>query len=395
MFLTIQSRQVRGRCWALALAIACLFPCGTFAQPPKTNADLAAVFADWQSRQKLLKSARYVVTGTIEYKDEPRPPGNPIRPWRGVLLLDLAKKSYRLEQSQEVIYELSETDPTKWEYRTRVSTSAYNGKLLQSLRHRKANRIDEDVSDLSIGKGSLGSAAGMVDEVWRIFFAHGIVPTVHSPLLVDKWPSTHDPDDFNLAGRQLFRDRNCLLVRTDPLSNLSDEFWIDPLQRSAILRYVYFSNSEPWSRFDIFWKDTAHGWWADHWSKTWTTGGRVRRITRLRVESFEANPNVSESDFTLAAEPGMKVTVGEYPPLGQGLDPSKGSITTYRISPSGSWDEVSAQSFTTTDGKELPPEGRRRWVAWAIGGVVAIGAFLFYLQRRRRKTVLSSRHPAG
>lgn len=388
-----ESRQMRGGCGTLALAIACLFAARSFAQAPQANADLATVFKDWQSRQGILKSARYVVTGTTEYKDKDLPPGNPLRPRRYVLLLDLVKKHYRFDETQDAIYMNGVEDPAKWEYRTRISTSAYDGKLLQKYRHRKANRIDEDLSDLSIGKGNLGPHAGLGNEVWPIFFAHGIVPTVHSPLLVDKWLLSHDPEEFDLAGRQMLRAQNCLLVRTDPVGgsgSLSDEFWIDPGRKSAILRYVYFTGTDPWSRFDISWKDTPHGWWVDRWSEAWSTGGRVQRITRFRVESFEANPIISKGDFTLPAEPGMKVTVGERPPIGKGLDPTKGALTTYRISPSGAWDEVSAKGFTTTDGKELPPERRRRWIAWTLGGGAAtIGVLLFYLRRRRRKIVPS------
>ena len=386
----LESRHVRRRCGTLALVIACLLGGRSSAQSPRTNADLASVFKDWQSRQGILKSARYVVTGTTEFKDDERPPGNPLRPRRCVLLLDLVKKHYRLEETQDVIYANGVEDRSKWEYRTQLGTSAYDGKLLQSLRHRKANRIDADVADLSIGKGNLGPHAGLPDEVWPIFFAHGIVPTVHSPLRVDKWPLSHDPEDFDLAGRQMLRSQNCLIVRTDPVAgsgSLSDEFWTDPRQKSAILRSVYFTGTEPWSRLDIFWKDTPQGWWVDHWTKTWTTAGRVQRIIRLRIDSFEANPTISEADFTLPAEPGMKVTVGEYPPQGKGFDPSKGAIKTFRISHSGSWDEVSATGFTTTNGKELPPEGRRRWIAWTLGGAVAVGALLFYVQRRRRNKV--------
>ncbi len=396
MFLGTKRWYVRGWCCALTLTIGCAIPGPTFAQESGTDAPLASVFKDWQSRQGVLKSARYVLTGTTEFKDDKLPPGDPNRPRRFVLLLDLARKRYRLEGSANVIYANGKDDPKEWEYRRRISTSAYDGEALQSLTHRKANRIDDDVDDLSIGKGDLGPGAVFGSELWPIFFAHGIVPTVHSPLLVDKLPLTHDPDDFQVRGRQLLRDQHCLLVQTKPLSTgaspggegtLSDEFWINPTQKSAIHRYVLFSDSNPWSRLDIFWKNTAHGWWVDHWSETWSVGGHVRRIFRFRVESFEANPEVSDGDFTLPAEPGMKVTVSEGPPPGKGLDPFKATIKTYRISPSGAWKEIATKgkNFPTLDGKESPPEGRKRRITWTIVSGLAIGALLLYVLRQRRK----------
>ncbi|MHB1426509.1 MAG: hypothetical protein ACYC3I_25390 [Gemmataceae bacterium] len=70
------------------------------------------------------------------------------------------------------------------------------------------------------------------------------------------------------------------------------------------------------------------------------------------------------------------------------MDPFKAAIRTYRISPSGSWDEIAAKGFTTLDGKELPPEGRWRWIAWTIGGSLTLAALLFYVLRRRLKKAM-------
>lgn len=390
MFLRIQRWHIRGCCCVFALTFACMIAGPTFAQRPEAKAQIEAVFKDWQFRQSIFKSARYVLTGTTEFKGEKRPPGNPIRPRRTVLLLDLEKKRYRMESSEEVAYANGkENDPRAWEYRTRISTSAYDGEALQSLIHRKANQLEKDrPDDLSIGKGNLGMGAQFGNEICPIFMAHGIVPTVHSPIFVDKLPLTHDPDDFEVTGRQLLRGQNCLIVRTEPSpgnSPLSDEFWINSQQKSAILRHVYFSGSNPWYLLDISWKNTAHGWWVDHWSQTWSPGGEVRRIIRFRVESFEANPEVADKDFKIPVEPGMVVQVSEGPPPGKGLNPFKAAIKTYRISPSGSWDEISAKGFTTLEGKELPPEGQRRWIIWTIGSGVAIGGLSFYLLRRHRR----------
>lgn len=394
MFLINQRRHIRGWYGALALMIVCAITGPTFAQGPGAKAQLEAVFKDWQFRQSIFTSARYVLRGATEFKDEQLPPGNPIRPLRFVLLLDLEKKRYRLEGSQDVIYAIGNENAERLEYHHRINTSAYDGKALQSLFHKKANEIDDDrVGDLYIDTGNLGQGAQFGGELWPIFFAHGIVPTVHSPLLVNKLPLDHDPDDFAVAGRQILRGQNCLVVRTEPLAGMgtiSDELWINSAQKSAIHRYVSLINgSEPWSRLDVSWKNTPHGWWVDQWSDTEYVGGRLRRIRRLRVESFEANPEVSDTDFTFPVEPGWKVIVTDSPEPGTGLDPSKPASKTYIISPSGAWDEVSAKGYTTLAGKELPPEGSRRWLVWTLGGGLAIGALLFYVfrQRRRRATL--------
>jgi hypothetical protein len=388
MFLKTKRRHVRGCCSALALLIACTAPGSTFAQGAGAIAQLKSVFEDWQFRQGILKSARYVLTGTTEFKVKKLPPGSPNRPLRYVLILDPARKRYRLERSYEElysIYENGEDEPTSREYRVRISTSTYDGEAMYKYSHRKANQMVADVPDLSIGKGNLGPGAFLGSELLPIFFAHGIVPTVHTPLVIDKLTFTHDPDDFYVVGQQLLRRQNCLVVRTERSGSMSDEFWINSRQKSAIHRHISFSAPFPWTRLDISWKNTAYGWWVDEWSETSYIGGRVSTINRLHVESFEANPDVADSDFKLPAEPGMKVSVCEGPPPGKGLDPFKGAVTTYVISPSGAWEEISAKGFTTLDGKELPPEGHPRWIAWTIGGGAVIGVLLFYALRRQRK----------
>ncbi len=393
----IHSWQARAGCWVFAIVQVWIFGAPAFAQEPGKNNSLANIFNDWKDRQNVLKSAHYVLVGTTEFKDENLPPGNPIRPLRFDFLFDVEKKRYRLESSQEIIHAESLEPTAKMEYRKRINTSAYDGKSLQSLRHRKLNGIDDDVADLAIGKGELGPAACFGNEVWPIFFAHGIVPTIHTPLRVDKLPLSHDSDDFDVAGQQMLRNQNCLLVRTEPLSSGSpgqdgttfDEFWINSRQKSAIQRYVFFTGSNPWSVLDLTWKNTDHGWWVDEWTETWNVSGRVRRINRLHVETFEPNPKVLDNDFTLPVKPGMKVTVGENPPLGKGLDPTKPAIKTYVISASGSWNEVSATGFTTLEGKELPPERSGKWVVWTIIFLVVACSFLFYLLHRRNRRVAS------
>lgn len=399
MFPRAKRRQMYGGRWLLALTMAGAMAGGrTFAQGPNAIALLESVFKDWQHRQSVLKSARYVLEGTNEYKDAQLPAGNPIRPYRIVFLLDLVKKRYRLESSEDVPYSNGKYDPKEWEWRTWVHTHAYDGEVLQHYSHRKANRIEKSrEDDLAISKGKLGPLAFFGSEEEPIFFAHGIVWDTNSPLMVDKWPLTHDPDDLVVAGQQLLGGQNCLLVRTEPYPTggagaapgegfVFSQFWINPAQKGAIHRLVCFSGSKPSRRLDISWKNTAHGWWADHWSNTnYDYKGQVLRIQRFRVESFEANPQISDGDFKLPAEPGMVVEVGENPPPGKGLDPFQAAVTRYRVSPSGAWEEISAKGFTTLEGKELPPEGHRRWIVWTLGVGVSLAVLFFYVLRRRRK----------
>jgi hypothetical protein len=367
------------RLFALAIALGWVFPHGAFAQAKHNNSSLAAIFADWQHRQGLFNTARYVVTGTTEFKDA-LPPGDSIRPKRTVLLLDLEGKRFRQESSE---YIMRQRQGGGWEYTLRVGTSAFNGKALQGLTHRDLNDIKEDVPDLSIDKGDL-ARSDFDAHLWPVFFAHGFVPTVHHYLQPDKLPTSYDPENFEVQGSQSFQGRSCTVVRTEPVAGnppIFDELWIDRDQKSAIHRHVSFSGSNPFFRHDVEWHQLQSGWWPEKWTLTWTMNGQIKRVHRLRVESFEPNVAVTDNDFTLPAEPGMKVIVGESPSLGTGLDPYRPATRTYRISPTGSWDEIAAHGFTTLQGEELPPARGRAWILWSVasGVLMLVVAYYYYV----------------
>jgi hypothetical protein len=374
---------MRRATYLLATALVCGLAQAAFGQPAATDPRLAQIFADWQHRQGLLKSARYVITGTTEFKDPELPPGNPVRPGRTVLLLDFERKRYRQETSEGAI---SECGGKGLAYVTLVGTSAFDGKSLQGLRHRDLNGIEEDVPDLDIGTDL--TRAQFDTHVWPVFFAHGMIPTVHQILRPDQLPRTYDPEDFEVRGQLSLGGRTCTVVRTDPVAAMKpifDELWVDLGRESAICRHLYFGGSEPWTRLDVEWKQTEFGWWPDKWTLTWTPNGQVKRIHRLQVESFEANPAVADSDFTLPAEPGMKVCVAEPVPPGMGLNPLFPATRTYLVLPSGSWQQVDARGFTTMEGEVLPPRRGWGWVWWTCAAGAGIAAVVYYVFRRRRR----------
>jgi hypothetical protein len=367
----------------LTVAAFCTLLSVASAQTKKTESSLEGVFADWKERQAILRTARYVISGTIEYKDEKLPPGDPVRPKRFEVLLDLERKRFRLESSTEAI---TEDGAGNRSYIPRVSTQTYDGQAVQTLTHRDVNRIPIG-PDLGISKGDL--VFFRVDsELSPVFIAHGIVPTVHGELRPDKMPTTHNPEDFDVRGNLPFKGRKCLVLRTEaaPFAQPSfDEFWVDRGRMSAILRHVTFVGSDPAVRTDVEWKRKDIGWWPDSWSQTWNRGPKVWRITRLRVESFEPNPAISDSDFTLQVKPGMEVSVSEYPPAGSGLNPGYPANRTFHVTESGGWEEISAKGFTTLDGKVLPHARSSIWF-WAAAAATAalILAAIGYVVHRRK-----------
>lgn len=381
------SRCLLDSCYLVVVGLICLTP--TMAHGQVVDKAVTAVFEDWKFRQGIMKSVRYVLKGSTEFRDEHRPSGaDPIQPRHGILLLDLVKHRYHYEYSEGVKIEMGhhDNDPQQWQYTQRSHTTAFDGKRYQSLRNRKANGIEEDLDDLHISQGKMSNGSVFDPLLNPIFFAHGFVGTVHKGVVIDDWPISQDLDDFRNRGHQRFRGNNLLVLRTDPFSiggsgykagALSDEFWINPEQKSAIERYFYLSGTNPWYYFEITWKESPYGWWVDEWSNTWSINNQIRRISRYKIESMEVNPEVTDADFTLKAEPGMKVTIAEESAPGKSLNGSKPiSLQTYRISPSGTWIELSPDGVPLRNGLS--------WFVW-IGTITGCCflALLWFLIRRR------------
>jgi hypothetical protein len=239
---------------------------------------------------------------------------------------------------------------------------------------------------LSIARGDL-SQLQIESWLWPVFFAHGIVTTSHAPLAPPSLARPYDSDLWEVSGEQTLNGRRCLIVQTAPLAAagaMVDEMWVDPGRSWCVVRRTSFTDGKPWTRLDIEHKQTDFGWWPERWTHTWTLGGQVRRIRKLQIDSFEANPPVTDADFTIPVKPGMTISVHEYPELGTGRDPRYPAQRTYQVTPSGRWEEISAKGFTTLDGTVLPPE-RTWWGWWAVGVGVAIAAVLVAVIALRRR----------
>jgi hypothetical protein len=264
---------------------------------------------------------------------------------------------------------------------------------LQHYFHRDLNHNENaDAVDLSISKGQLQSGGPFAVTLYPVFFAHGVVVTGKDRELGPlDLPTAYDREFFEVRGRISFHGRNCTVLRTMPLpykQPLFDELWIDPTQKSSIQRWVVFAGSNPSNRIDVDWKRTDFGWWPEQWTLTWTVNGKVQGINRLRIDLFEPNRTVADADFKLDAKPGMKVEVADSPPPGRGMNPYFVPTRTYLVSPSGSWEEISAKGYTTLEGRLLPPERDRAWVWWAIGIATAMASTVcccYYVLRGKRR----------
>ena len=364
---------------------------GVVAQEPTTRAPVAAAFADWQTRQKAMKTARYVLSGTSEFL-EPLTPDSPAapkgdrgQPYQATVLLDLERKRFRSESS--------EAFPTvSGKFETRVGTVAYNGVEVRQGQPRELAKANGGF-DVLIAKGARDGQEGspVRDLYWPLLFAHGIVPTTHQPAYVDRLPYSISLEDFVSRGHHTLRGDDCQVFQTQPLfgmKGISDEYWVRPDRLSAITRYVYLSDGEPWFRMEIEWADSAIGWMPRSWTHVLTTDGKnVKRRYSLRIEHFEANPSVSDEDFTIPVTPGMKrVIVTEEPPAGLQTQAGFPGRRTYRISDDGTWVEMAWEGWQDAEGRTIPLSSHRNPLGRLIGIaiVVLFGGYVIFRRRCRR-----------
>lgn len=354
----------------------------TAAQPKADSAALSQVLDGWKSRQSKFKTARYAVSGTVEYVADK--PGD-LRPLRLVLVLDLENSRFRLDYEDEGI--------RKGKFVRLSNIRTYDGKETRIGQPRDLAQKNKGF-DLIIAKNAPdGSGRQQVpDTPWPLLYAHGIVPTLSNPVYVQNLRRDPIAEEFVGLGRRSLRGRPHDVFRTEPQASTSagrDEFWVDLSRDAAISQHVQYAGGEPQQRLEIEWRQTDTGWWPERWTCTITPGGKTTdRILKCRVESLELDGPVSPADFTIPAEPGMDwVEQVTFPPSGQGLDKNRLAYRKYRITESGEWVETDAVGFATQDGIQLPPEATTRpgWHYAVAGiGVIVILIFCYRAFRRRR-----------
>jgi hypothetical protein len=379
-----------------ALLIMSILPGWVCARPQELDNTIPRILAGWKNRQGLARSARYVIVGTTEFKDfqgATPPPGDSIRSHRFEVLLDFRRGRYHVESSEDVTAAVDGDLTRGLMYRRWVRSMSYDGTNHQVHMRRDANQNPDVTDDLVIRKGE--PVKRLPEQPFDaillpVFFGHGLISTTdNGGVRPERLSMEYEPEDFEARGRQVLRGQECDVICSRLVPAIEpghEELWVDTARGAAIRRYIGYAGKNPWSLYDVEWEKKPSGWWPVSWTYIWTMNGRVQRIYRSRVEALEIDPEVSDADFSFPVLPGMIVKVLELPPPDQkGVNPFLAASRTYRISDSGSWEEISATGFKTMSGEELPP--RARWVWWAgLGGAgVALLAVAWILIRFRRR----------
>ena len=186
------------------------------AQPANDRAPIAAAFKGWQARQKAVKTARYVMSGTTEFvkpftADSPAAPANDrVRPYQATVLIDLERGRFRFESTEYILAEGGV-------YEKRSSAFTFDGAEIRQGQSRDVAEANGGF-DLLIAKQARQDEPGSVISalLWPVLFAHGVVPTVHQLPYVERLPLTLPADDFLAHGRHMLRGATCQVLRTEP-----------------------------------------------------------------------------------------------------------------------------------------------------------------------------------
>ncbi len=346
----------------------------------------------WKKRQTAFKTVKYVVTGKVEhlFVPSPRPGAEKVQrvqpklplelPFRAAVLIDCEKQRFRLELDEFI-----------WSARQQTlvatdSTRSFDGsKMFAAVRNGKEQL--GAVPDVAIVKGDLaGQQVGA--ELWPLFAAHGIIPTARQPLRPDKPPTAFTPEMFHRRGQLSHEGIKCEVLNSEPLDSApaaTDEFWIDAGSDGFIRRHTYYAGRNPFIRLDAKSRLMSGAHVPAEWTCTWTEGNRTRAIHRLKVETFEGNPAVADTDFSVVLKAGAKVEEHDIPQPGSGLDPIKHGVKTYTIDASGTAGTTTETPQRRLDGSEVPLAGNWRWVLsmTALAFLAVVGVFYFRSKRTR------------
>lgn len=366
----------------LAAGLAAVFALPAAAQPPKADDPVGRTLRAWEARQRKVKTARYVVTGTTEwlmrtYPTAPVPAANDrVRPFRIEVVLDLEKGRFRCQRRDETLRDDGTYRPSAW-------TSTFDGRESRDGRPLWEERV-AGAFDLSITPLRRPDDVGDVPNflLYPLLFAHGLVPGADGERGFARLPWTYDRGDYVAAGRHPLGGRVCDVIRTEPLESdppLVLEYWVDPARDGAIVRYGEVSGDRPEVPVEIAWRPTPAGWGVAGWTKRFWF-----EVRRYQVESAEFDGPVADAEFTIPAEPGMERVIVDVPHREPGMIVPARRV--YRITEGGRWEELEGEPGLSARGviPAPPPQwGGWQWAAVA-GGAAAVGVMGWWAWRRRR-----------
>jgi hypothetical protein len=289
-----------------------------------TDEVLNRIVQDWEQRQTRISRVKYVLSGETlipagalnflkTMMDEPPAGDVPAREYRYPqhikLSLDLDNDRVRKDVKRE-IFSIPDV-----KYYADIAVTTYDGKRVYVFKPREklaaAGRdLEKYAADLELQK-SEGQNFFFHYVEYPIYWAHGLmmemdVRSLRRPI---------NRAIYKVHGEAEHEGRACVILRSAPQprgkANYS-EIWVDTARDSAVLRYVFYSNGEESTAYEIDYQETSHGWLPRSWvvSKYGDKQDGVRLLSeshRFEVTALEIEPQFHEDLFRVAQEPGMVV----------------------------------------------------------------------------------------
>ncbi|MCX7700927.1 MAG: hypothetical protein N2039_08625 [Gemmataceae bacterium] len=273
----------------------------------------------WTLRQKAIQTAIYRIEGEqtlyiVEGSDGIRSrKGETRRRHEATLTIDFVHSRYRHESYEQQI------SPLRPRFR---SVSAYDGQVARAYSTRDPHPgpklpppryAGED--EFYIFLGNQRNGAFSFPEVF-LFLGHGFISTPEHPIIPGSFHKHRpDADYFIYHGPRIYRGRNCHVIRTVPIrmtNTTFKEYWVDPAQDCAMVRWVMYLNDKIDGDVEITYKKHGNHWLVSAWAHTTYSLSEIDGVEKGRVLDIQINPSVPDSQFYVERPPHITKEIEMY-----------------------------------------------------------------------------------
>ena len=290
-------------------AIAASTPLPAAAQPPAD--DVSRVVGQWERRRQEVPAVRYVVRWeefpTGLGPGDPKPGEAGAFTGSGVVTLDPPNDRLRVDRDELLHF------ANRRERLGRVrSTVRYDGReqfTSLAIDHAAAaTPPDPAYGHVEIVPAGHGGT-GWPDEFDPLLWGHGLV-RAHSDTSGGASPFgwRAERGRFLSGGRDVVGDRPCVVLRdTAAAEGTEVTLWVDS-EHGGVVRRRATGNGGRTGETMVTYRETAHGRLPSAWVMSAANPGRQPVVVRrVRVESVNFDPPVTDEDYRIALRPGMEV----------------------------------------------------------------------------------------
>ncbi len=371
---------------------------------PKDQPVLDKILADWQARFKTVKSIEYIIVAVDDSSSKKKSNEWNIFPKTG-LFAKLNHYDYFPKQKRyEIIFDISSgkilikcvtsnpllNDTTMWDgkYITYIAPPELkNGGL---------------ISDRSIRLGDSWHSIPPLDtDIYPVFAAHGIFALGdEAALRINNLKMRDEFDEVRISGKATLNGKECLILSTsmhESLPSNYEECWVDPLNQSAINRYINYVGKKPSIDIQINYQNVND----ISIPESWTYLNYINKsvLTRkYKVESFRINSEISSDVFFPPLKPKEKICYTVMPPpdsdytiicaefyydIDENLRPNlfgkRGFLNKYRK------EFFPEENFDWIPKKDTPKGSKRDWILMIsfVFAILLLISFLVWISRRQ------------